>query len=800
MPPGVTFVAISGGFQWSLALDSTGNAWAWGSNTEGELGNGLGNPTNAPNPVPVPVMMPAGVTFSTVVAGGYFGVALDTAGKAWAWGYNYEGELGNGTTNQNGTDCFCSTTPAAVTMPAGVTFSNVSAGGFFTVALDSGGNAWAWGYNGQGELGNGATTDSAFPVQVTIPVDVTFRAIAAGTFGTHALALDTTGNAWGWGNNNTGDVGDGTTIIRTLPVMTSMPAGVTFAAVAAGGHHSLALVSALPMSVPATVLTWGDGNDGQTGNPAFGFGSITAIPLNSLTDITAVAGGGYHTVALKSDGTVWNWGCPDYPCSRNTDNLAPVQVPSLTEITSISAGFYFALALKSDGTVWAWGNNGDGQLGNGTTTDSLTPVEVMFPSGVTITSIAAGGFHGLAIDSTGLVWAWGYGGDGQLGNGTMGVGGVTSGDSSVPVPSLMTGATAIAGGYFSSYALKSDGTVWAWGYNGKGELGNGSTTGAASNSSTPSQVMGLTGVTAIAAGRGEFGDHAMALKSDGSVWGWGDNDWGQLGVGTNSGPEVCGGGFYCSSTPVQVTGLTNIITIGCGGHHGMATKSDGTVWAWGENSFGELGDGTATERDTPIQVLALSGVVALSPGDDHSVALGPPPPEIPVVSIVSRKNHSAAGTFDIDLTNGSGVECRSAGSNGSYMLIFKFANPLMNYTRADVTDGTATIASTFIANNDAHNAIVNLTGVTNAQVVTVTLGDVTDSAGDYSSSVAGSMGVLLGDVNGSRRVDAADVSSVRQQTLQTIDATNFRNDINASGRIDASDVSIARQQTLTSLP
>jgi hypothetical protein len=169
-------------------------------------------------------------------------------------------------------------------------------------------------------------------------------------------------------------------------------------------------------------------------------------------------------------------------------------------------------------------------------------------------------------------------------------------------------------------------------------------------------------------------------------------------------------------------------------------------------------------------------------------------------AVVSRKIHGSAGTFDIDLTSGNGIECRSGGISGDYTVVFTFANPLVNVVSANLTTGTGALVNGAIDSNDAHNYVVKLTGVANAQRLTVTLSDVRDNAGNFSSAVSGTMGVLLGDVNASARVDAADVSAVRQQTLQSINDLNFRNDINASGRIDAADVSIVRQQTLTSLP
>jgi hypothetical protein len=173
---------------------------------------------------------------------------------------------------------------------------------------------------------------------------------------------------------------------------------------------------------------------------------------------------------------------------------------------------------------------------------------------------------------------------------------------------------------------------------------------------------------------------------------------------------------------------------------------------------------------------------------------------VQLTSIVSRKTHGTAGTFDVDLTGGNGIECRSGDAAGNYTLVFSFSNPLSNVTGASVTSGTGSVASSNTDSNDAHNYIVNLTGVTNSQVITVSLANVTDTVADFSNVISGSMGVLLGDVNASGRVDAADVSMVRQQTLQPVTSSNFREDINTSGRIDAADVSIVRQQTLTSLP
>jgi hypothetical protein len=192
-------------------------------------------------------------------------------------------------------------------------------------------------------------------------------------------------------------------------------------------------------------------------------------------------------------------------------------------------------------------------------------------------------------------------------------------------------------------------------------------------------------------------------------------------------------------------------------------------------------------------------------GQDPQTLVEKYTPNLPPVALdnaASTKVHGGAGSFNIDLpiTGNPGIECRSGGANGDYTLVFTFANYLSSVDVARVTSGTGTVTSSNIGSRDTHQYFVNLSGVTNAQTITVTLANVFDVPGNASTAISAPMGVLLGDVNASGRVDAADVSLVRQQTLQPVTASNFREDVNASGRIDAADVSIARQQTLTSLP
>ncbi len=324
--------------------------------------------------------------------------------------------------------------------------------------------------------------------------------------------------------------------------------------------------------------------------------------------ITSITGGGGHSLAIKNDGTVKSWGANNFGELGNgtfTSSNVPLNISSLTGIIAIAAGANHSLALKNDGTLQAWGYNQSGPLGNGTNTNSNVPVSV---SSITdVTTIAAGNIHSLALKSDGTVWAWGSNFHGTLGNGT-------STDSNVPVQvSSLTGMKGIAGGWRHSLALKNDGTVWAWGLNQFGQLGNGSNT----NSNVPVQTSSLTDIIAVAGGGGYVFtgsggaiSHSLALKNDGTVWAWGCNLYGQLGNGINTDSNV----------PVQVSSLTGIIAIAAGSTHSVALKNDGTVWTWGGGSSGILGTG-AFSSNIPVQVSSITGITNIGTGLAHSFAL-----------------------------------------------------------------------------------------------------------------------------------------------------------------------------------
>jgi alpha-tubulin suppressor-like RCC1 family protein len=285
------------------------------------------------------------------------------------------------------------------------------------------------------------------------------------------------------------------------------------------------------------------------------------------------------------------------------------------DVISLWGGARGTIVLKSDGTVWTWGANFEGKLGIGETNTvrALVPVEVHGAGNVSylnsVVSIMGGETHNMAVKADGTLWSWGYNFVGELGDGT-------TNDAAVPIqvglgstPPL-THVTKLGGRTYFSLAVKSDGTIWGWGMNSSGQMGNG-TTGP--NVLTPVMVSNsqpggaVNNPLQVSCGY----TYGLALLTNGTVWTWGTGIHGELGAGTT----------FQSLLPTQAVGLTNITAISSGWKHSLALKSDGSVWAWGLNSHGELGDGTAINRSNAVQVLNVSNIVAVSGGDYNSIAL-----------------------------------------------------------------------------------------------------------------------------------------------------------------------------------
>jgi alpha-tubulin suppressor-like RCC1 family protein len=573
--------AIAAGGDHTCALTTGGGVKCWGDNYYGQLGDG----TTTDRTTPVDVSgLTSGV--AAIATGGDHTCALTTGGGVKCWGYNLYGQLGDGTWTQR-------TTPVDVSgLTSGV--AAIVAGYYHTCALTTGGGVKCWGYNLYGQLGNGATTNRNTPVDV-VGLSSGVAAIAAG--GYHTCALTTGGGVKCWGRNSSGQLGDGTTTNRTTPVdVVGLSSGV--AAIAAGYYHTCALTAG------GGVKCWGDNTCGQLGNGKFGYRPIPADVSGLTSGVDAMAAGESHTCALTAGGGVKCWGRNNngqLGDGTTTDRTTPVDVSGLTgEVADIAAGGSHTCALTAGGGVKCWGANGSGQLGDGTTTSRTTPVDV---SGLTsgVAAIAAGGSHTCALTVGGGVKCWGYNYHGQLGDGTT-----TNRNTPVDVSGLTSGVAAIAAGRYHTCALTTGGGVKCWGYNSNGQLGDGTTT----NRNTPVDVSGLTsGVDTIAAG----GWHTCALTAGSGVKCWGRNYEGQLGDGTTTN----------RNTPVDVSGLTSgVAAIAAGRYHTCALTTGGGVKCWGYNSNGQLGDGTTTKRTTPVDVSGLtSGVAAIAAGGSHTCAL-----------------------------------------------------------------------------------------------------------------------------------------------------------------------------------
>ncbi|MBK7256230.1 MAG: T9SS type A sorting domain-containing protein [Ignavibacteriae bacterium] len=351
-------------------------------------------------------------------------IVVDTAGVLHGWGYNGLGSLGNGANADT------QRTPAAVVMNgllSGKTIVALAGGTYHMLALDSDGRVYAWGYNRSGQLGDGTTVDSNVPVAVyTQGALEGERIIAIAAGWDHSLALSADGAVYAWGRNGSGQLGDGTTLGSNVPVAVRADgalSGKFVTAISAGGYHSLALTS------EGTVYAWGLNNDGALGD---GGSTSSSLPVRVYSEgemsgafITAVSGGGWYSLALSSGGVVYAWGNGQWLGRRWAGNSAvPIVVREALEgrtITAIAAGRVHALVLDSEGAVHGWGRNDNGGLCNRSLYATYVPVTVVRAgelAGTTISRIFAGAEFSYAVSSDRRLYAWGLNRFGQVGDGT----------------------------------------------------------------------------------------------------------------------------------------------------------------------------------------------------------------------------------------------------------------------------------------------------------------------------------------------------------------------------------------------
>lgn len=675
-------ITVASGNDHSLALKSDGTVWAWGNNDEGQLGDN----TNEGKLLPIQVLDSTGngnlTDVKAIFAGQNQSMAIKTNGSLWIWGSQYSADP-RSTSHNN--------LPVQVDTASGGIFTNVFAvagGGDHTIALKADRSVWAWGSNSQGQLGDGSTDDSELPVKVqTINGDLS-GVSSIDTWGDHNIALKTDGTVWTWGNNSSGQLGIDSDIDQNIAFQVLDSDGNGFlnnvTAIGANSSSSFALKndgtlwawgaitnSFIPKQVidqnsnkylkyisfmsvgrdfvivikkDGSLWSMGDNYYGQLGN---GFSGISLYPVQMLgpdgkgfmSDVKSIAAGDSFTLLLKSDGTVYSLGHNRYGVLGTgiaEDSIFPMQVVgpdgvgALEDIIVIDAGYYHSIALKNDGTVWTWGNNLHGNLGNGNFNDYPYPVQVKGLDGLgflkNIISISAGLYRSFAVSKTGYIYAWGDNRDGALGIGNLAEKKIPTAVVESTGSGSLSGIIAVAAGYSHTMALTSIGEIWGWGddvyeqLNGRFDINNNH-----NESFTPVKIQGLNGigyltqVSKISAGV----VHSVALKNDGSLWSWGGNYNGQIGNQT----------IITMPTPVQVLGesgsgyLSNIKMISANGKFNLAVSHDGNVFSWGKNYYGQLGNGFKDDSDVPNRVIGENGINYLSNVElvdnsvNHAVAL-----------------------------------------------------------------------------------------------------------------------------------------------------------------------------------
>lgn len=603
----------------TLAIKTDGTLWGWGINTSGQLGDGTSVSKN------IPTQIGTATNWKSIDTGTQHSVGLRTDGTLWAWGYNNWGQLGDGTTISKNTQ---------IQIGTATNWQTVAAGNGFTYATKTDGSLWAWGSNNFGQLGNGTSGGSVTsPAQVDSSLD-NMRVFAGEN---HILVQTFNSFLKSCGRNDSWQLGDGTKVNKNtfnsmacpgycIPPTPSSSTNITSAtatlnwtaATMTPGQGYVYLYSTTPMVggiqgttpststtanltnlLPDTTYYWWVGSN-------CGFSQYTWMPGGSFTTLSttetgcwqSVKSGNSHSIGLKIDGTLWTWGDNingQLGDGTNTDKLRPVQIGT-SNWTKISAGPSCSAAIRADGTLWTWGHNAYGQLGDGTTIMRNTPAQV--GTATDWVNIAIGASHMVAVKSNGTLWAWGTNNNGQLGDGS-------TVDKTVPVQiGTATDWLSVASRANHTLAIKTDGTLWTWGDNSTGQLGDGTLIAKTS----PVQIGTDTNWKVIDGGR----SHSVGIKTDGTLWTWGDNKWGQLGDGT----------AISKTTPTQVGTDVNWKSISTNYiGSSIALKTNGSLWAWGHNSSGQLGDGTETHRYAPVNMMTTTDWQSITAGGQNTFAI-----------------------------------------------------------------------------------------------------------------------------------------------------------------------------------
>ncbi len=625
-----TTVAIALGSSHACALSSAGRVQCWGSNEFGQLGDGAEDGSSEPVDI-----VSGGARFTAIAAGDEHTCALTTDYGVMCWGNNDSGQLGDGTGIGR-------PTPVRV-VGLSNDISTLVAGGYVTCALTRSGAAKCWGNNHYGQLGDNRRSGSWSHVPVSVS-GVVQPIVAISTSGDHSCAVNAAGEAWCWGQNLHGQLGDNSTTNRYKPVIPYELENVQ--AIATGWVHSCALLS------NGGIKCWGhniwgqlgDGGDAARGTPADVSGFSPSIEKISL--------GAEHACAVTGAGGLKCWGRNNYGqlgIGSTNNSQAPHNVIGLDhDVTQVAVGISHTCAILGSGELRCWGRNNYGQIGNGAQATYVSTPVVVSSAGTSFTSVATGELHTCATTSAGAALCWGLNDKGQLGDGS---GGTTGAKSLVPVSvsGLSSGVTRIASGSNHTCALRSL-LPLCWGWNAYGQL-----SGSTSNSLTPKSLNLGIGIHTIVLGQ----EHTCVRTSGNRIQCWGRNSDGQLGIGTLSnyttsptyipdytnvanlaskghytclethdGEVRCWGtyavqsGLYASS-PSGMDGFDGDGTlnraVAVGTKSGCGIKPDGELRCWGDGSYGILGNNGTTSIEIPVPIRVTQAIAFVSP---ESLAAG----------------------------------------------------------------------------------------------------------------------------------------------------------------------------------
>ena len=604
---GANWKSIGRGLHVMGGIKTDGTLWNTGRGGSGDLGHNAGTRSD---------------TFVTTFAGGtnwkqvdYFtgsgssqgGISVKTDGTLWTWGDNSYGTLGIN-------DLTLRRTPVT-TFDGGTNWKQVAGGNHFVGAIKTDGTLWVWGRNQFGQLGTNDTTNRSTPV-TTFAGGTNWKQIGLGASATHISAIKTDGTLWTWGYGTSGQLGDNTVTNKSTPV-TTFAGGTNWKQTNAGSGFTGAI------KTDGTLWTWGNSislgrfTEGTRLTPITTFAGGTNWADTATTepeDLYTLSAGSTNTAAIKTDGTLWIWGAgTSGQLGDNTVTTKSIPVTTFAggtnwkQLSSGLTGLTHTAAIKTDGTLWTWGQGSQGQLGDNTVTTKSTPVTT-FAGGTNWKQVSSGNAHTAAIKTDGTLWTWGYGFDGELGDNTV------RNNKSTPVTTFAGGTNwkQVSSGSYHCAAIKTDGTLWTWGWNSRGQLGTNDTT----NRSTPvTTFAGGTNWKQVSGGGTLLGfvGFCAAIKTDGTLWTWGSGSYGRLGNATTTN----------ASTPVTTfAGGTNWKQVSAGGNHCAAIKTDGTLWTWGYGAQGQLGDNTATNKSTPVTTFAGgTNWKQVSAGGAHTAAL-----------------------------------------------------------------------------------------------------------------------------------------------------------------------------------